>query len=132
MIFLEWKKLWHWKFVHRESIKYGSFFMKNHADSYFILVSNPKQPLHPINPFKNPFNYILLFDQVWLCNIKQVLSYSKNYIHKYMQTNSWHKLFHFHLSFRIWKVWKGREKIAKTWISWEWKELFRSSKKCFS
>ena len=31
-----------------------------------------------------------------------------------MQTNSWyHKLFHFHLSFWIWKVWKGREKMQK-------------------
>ena len=29
-----------------------------------------------------------------------------------MQANSWHhKLFHFHLSFCIWKVWKGREKL---------------------
>ena len=27
-----------------------------------------------------------------------------------MQVNSWHrKLFHFHLSFWIWKVWKGKE-----------------------
>ena len=31
-----------------------------------------------------------------------------------MQANSWHhKLFHFHLPFWIWKVWKGREKIQK-------------------
>ena len=29
-----------------------------------------------------------------------------------MQVNLWHhKLFHFHLSFWIWKVWKGRKKI---------------------
>ena len=29
-----------------------------------------------------------------------------------MQANLWHhKLFHFHLPFWIWKVWKGREKI---------------------
>ena len=27
-----------------------------------------------------------------------------------MQTNSWYnKLFHFHLSFCIWKVWKGKK-----------------------
>ena len=27
-----------------------------------------------------------------------------------MQVNSWlHKLLHFHLSFLIWKAWKGRE-----------------------
>ena len=39
-----------------------------------------------------------------------------------MQANSWHhKLFHFHLSFWIWKVWKEREKITKIWISWELK-----------
>ena len=41
------------------------------------------------------------------------MSYSKNYICKFMQTNSWHhKLFHFHLSFWIWNVWKGKENIA--------------------
>ena len=29
-----------------------------------------------------------------------------------MRANSWHhKFFHFLLSFYIWKVWKGREKI---------------------
>ena len=33
-----------------------------------------------------------------------------------MQANSWHqKLFHFHLSFCIWKVWKRREKLQKFW-----------------
>ena len=31
-----------------------------------------------------------------------------------MKANSWHrKLFHFHLSFWIWKVWKGEEKLQK-------------------
>ena len=30
-----------------------------------------------------------------------------------MQANSWHKLFHFHLSFWVWKVLKGREKLQK-------------------
>ena len=31
-----------------------------------------------------------------------------------MQDNLWHhKLFHFHLPFWIWKVWKGREKMTK-------------------
>ena len=64
------------------------------------------------NKFRK-FLYILS-DQVWWCNIKQLLSYFKNYICKFMQANSWHhKLFHFHLSFCIWKVWKGREKIQK-------------------
>ena len=38
------------------------------------------------------------------------MSYSRNYICKFMQVNSWHhKLFHFHLSFWIWKVWKGKK-----------------------
>ena len=56
----------------------------------------------------------VLSEQVWWCNIKRFLSYSKNYICKFMQANSWHhKFFHFHLSFWIWKVWKGREKLQK-------------------
>ena len=37
----------------------------------------------------------------------------KNYFCKYMQANSWHHiLFHFHLSFWVWEVWKGK-KIQK-------------------
>ena len=41
-----------------------------------------------------------------------------------IQVNSWHhKLFHFHLSLWIWKVWKGTKRITKTWISRERKEL---------
>ena len=72
----------------------------------------------------------ILSDQVWWCNVKQFLSYSKNYIWKFMQANSWHhKLFHFHLLFWIWKVWKWRGKITQIWISQEWKELFRWNKK---
>ena len=60
-----------------------------------------------------PSSYILS-DPVWWFNIKRFLSYSKNYTCKFMEANSWHhKLFHFHLSFWIWKVWKGREKITK-------------------
>ena len=43
-----------------------------------------------------------------------------------------HKLFHFHLSFWIWKVWKGRGKITKIQISRERKESFRWNKKRFS
>ena len=50
----------------------------------------------------------VLPDQVWWCNVKQFLSYSKNYICKFMQANLWHKLFHFHLSFCIWNLWKGK------------------------
>ena len=71
--------------------------------------------------------------QIWWCNIKQFFSYSKNYICKFMQVNLWHnELFHWHLSFWIWKVWKGREKITKIWISQERKKLFRWNKKHFS
>ena len=82
---------------------------------------------------KNYFITYVLSDQVWCCNIKQFLSYSKNLICKFMQVNLWHyKLFHFHLPFWIWKVWKRREKITKIWISREWKELFRWNKKHFS
>ena len=34
--------------------------------------------------------------------------------------------------FWIWKLWRGREKITKIWISWEQKELFRWNQKHFS
>ena len=57
----------------------------------------------------------LLSDQVWWCNIKRFLSYSKTCTCKFIQVNSWHhKLFHFHFFFWIWKGWKGRRKITKT------------------
>ena len=39
---------------------------------------------------KNFFISYILSDQVWCCNIKQFLSYSKNYTCEFMQTNSWH------------------------------------------
>ena len=56
----------------------------------------------------------MLSDQVWWYNIKQFLSYHKNYICKFLKANSWHqKIFYFHLSFWIWKVWKEREKTQK-------------------
>ena len=58
---------------------------------------------------ENCYICYILSDQVWWCNVKQFLSYFKNYICKFMQGNSWHKLFHFHFSFWIWKVeWKGK------------------------
>ena len=47
-----------------------------------------------------------------------------------MQANSGHK-FCSHFSFWIWKVWKGREKLRKIWMSWKWKEIFRWNKKHF-
>ena len=53
--------------------------------------------------------YLTMFD-----DIKLFFCYSKNYICKFMQANSWHqKLFHFHLSFWVWKAWKVREKRQK-------------------
>ena len=85
------------------------------------------------NKFGKVSLLVILSDQVWWHNIKGFLSYSKNYICKFMQANSWHhKLFHFYLSIWIWKVWKGREKTTKIWTSWEQKELFRQNKKHFS
>ena len=81
---------------------------------------------------KNSFVSYVLSDQFSWCNIKWFLSYSKNYICSFVQASWWHhKLFHFLLRFRIWKMWKRREKITKTLISWEWKELFRWNKKHF-
>ena len=47
-----------------------------------------------------------------------------------MQANSGQK-FCSHFSFWIWKVWKGREKLRKIWMSWKWKEIFRWNKKHF-
>ena len=82
---------------------------------------------------KNSFISYILSDQVWWYNIKLFLSYSKNYICKVMQVNSWHhKLFHLYLSFWVWKVWKGSKKKTKIWISRERKELFGWNKKHFS
>ena len=50
---------------------------------------------------ENSFLSYVLSDPVCWCNIKRLLSYSKNYIFKFMLANSWHhKLCHFHLS--IW------------------------------
>ena len=62
------------------------------------------------------------FDDV----IKWFLSYSKNHICKFMQAmTSWHhKLFHFHWSFWIYKMWKGKEKNTKNRIPRERKEIF--------
>ena len=75
------------------------------------LVTNPSSG-HETSSEK--FLCYVLPDQVWWCNVKQFLSYSKNHICKFMQVNSWHhKLFHFHMSFSIWKVWKGRKKSKK-------------------
>ena len=76
---------------------------------------------------KYSFIRYILSDQVWWCNVKQFLIYSKNYVCKFMQANWWHhKLFHFNLSFLIWKLWKERKTITKIWISWEWKDEIKN------
>ena len=66
---------------------------------------------------QNKFRKIPLFVIYYLTkfdDVKQFLSYSKNYICKFMQVSSWHhKLSHSPLSFWIWKLWKGMEKLQK-------------------
>ena len=77
----------------------------------------PETSDHSLFRLQNKFRKIpllvMLSDQVWWHIIKWFLSYSKNCICKFMQDKSWHKLFQFHLSFWVWKVWKEREKIQK-------------------
>ena len=41
--------------------------------------------------------------------LTKFLSYSKNYICKFMQAKLWRKSFRFHLIFWIWNVWKGKK-----------------------
>ena len=62
----------------------------------------------------SPICYILS-DQVWWCNVKQFFNYSKIYICKFIQVNSWHhKLFQFHLSpFKSGKCGKEGKKLQK-------------------
>ena len=129
----------------QEIILKGRYFERGLSKSLkkvtFFFLSNPV----PFNGQKGPgtsdqwqvqkhsFISYVLPDQVWWWNIKWFLSYSENYISKFMQVNLWHhKLFHFHLPVWIWKVWKGRGKITKVWISQERKKLFRRNKKHFS
>ena len=60
------------------------------------------------------FLYLLVIPCLTKFDIKRLLSYFKNCILKFMQTSSWHhKLFHFHLSFFIWRVWKEWGKLQK-------------------
>ena len=64
LISWEGKKVWHWHFVHRWSIKQKIFSWENHAeklhkklvpDLFIIFVNNPKQPLHARNSFKKRY-----------------------------------------------------------------------------
>ena len=86
--------------------------------------------------FQNKFKNIPLFAIYYLTKCHDAMEnrfWFKIYIWKFMQASSWHhNLFHFHLPFWIKKLWKGREKITKIWISREQKELFRWNKKNFS
>ena len=41
---------------------------------------------------RNSFISYVLSEQFWWCNVKQFLSYSKNYISKFMQANTWHQI----------------------------------------
>ena len=81
------------------------------------------------------FLYLLasyvLSDQVWWCNIKRVLIYSKNYICKFKQAKFWQII---PLPFAILNLEcaEGWEKVTKIWISWEQKDLFRWNKKHLS
>ena len=58
------------------------------------------------NKFRK-IHFLLMHYLTKFVDVKQFLSYSKNYICKFIQANSWqYKLFHFHLSFWIWKLWE--------------------------
>ena len=57
-------------------------------------------------------------------SLKLFLSYSKNYIYRFMQANSWHhKLFHFHLLFESEKCGKEVKKLQKFEYPREQKDL---------
>ena len=125
---------------YQKALKKLSFFFFRTQSLLMDKVIKNKRGLDLVNSLysatkqvqKNSFIRYRLSDQVWCCNVKQFLSYSKNYICIFMQVNSWHhKLFHFHLSLWIWKVWKRREKITKIWIFRERKELFIWNTKTF-
>ena len=56
----------------------------------------------------------VLSGQIWWYNIKRFLSYSKNYICKFMQTNSWHHKFSASICpFESGKCGKKGEKLYK-------------------
>ena len=118
-----------WKRIIKKKV---NFIFRTQSLLIYKIIKN-KRVLEPVNIHSSgyeksseKFLCYVLSDQVWWCNVKQFLSYSKNYICEFMQVNSWHhKLYRFHLSFWTWKVWKGKGKITKIWIYREWKELFR-------
>ena len=69
----------------------------------------------------NKFRKIPLLVMHYLTKFDEYKVVLELFICKFMQASLWHhKLFHFHLPFWIWKVWKGRDKIKKIWISREY------------
>ena len=116
------------------------FFLPNPVSFNVQTYQNQKGPgdlLRLRNKFgKIPLlvtSHIMIIHHVRWCNVMQLLSYFKSSVCKFLQANSWHhKLFYFHSAFCVRKVWKGREKMTKNWISRERKELFRWNGKNFS
>ena len=77
---------------------------------------------------KHSFISYVLSDQVWWCNIKWFLSYSKNDICKFMQVNSWHHNYSTSIGpFESWSI-AERTTVKKIWLSQEQKELSRWNK----
>ena len=114
-----------WKRIIKKSLKKLTlFFLLNPIPFNRKDYQKQKGPLlfRLQNKFKKIIFLVALSDQVWWCNIKQFLSYSKNYTCKFMEF----------LSFWIGKLCKGTWKIMKIWISQEQKELFWSNKKHFN
>ena len=125
-----------WKRIIKSLKKVPSFFLSNPAPfnrQNDQKQKGPRSSDQSLFRLWNKFRKIPLLVMYYLTkfdDIKRFLSYSKNYICKFMQANLWHhKLFHFNLP---WTVWKGRGKITKFWVSWEQKELLRWNKKYFS
>ena len=132
-----------WRYFERElskSLKKVNFFFQTQSFLMDRIIKN-KRGLELATSRSSGYeasSKILLYSLyiIWpslMINVKQFLSYSKNYIYKFMQVSWWHhNFFHFHLPFSIWKMWTGREKITKNWICREQKEFLRWNKKHFS
>ena len=77
---------------------------------------------------------VILTDQVWWCNTKRFLSYSKYFIYTFMQANSWHQIIPFPFVLLNLPSVKRKSKNYKTLNISRTKneELFRWNKKHFS
>ena len=128
-------------------------------DLFIILVNNPKQPLHARNSFKSkifwkriikkPLKSPLYFftlqvtkqvekksfisdvlpDQLWQCNIKRILSYSK--ITSANSCNPIYNIINYSNFICLFES-GGCETEGKNLQKFEYKELFRWNKKPFS